>query len=288
MIKVGDGIICETEWEGANVGAIGTGEGVVLIDSPMLPRDAHAWRETLARTLAETVVFLINTDYHFDHMMTDCLLCDRVIAHQLAEPAFAAQDAEVFEQMVGVFFPDIDAQSRNEVRSLRSVSPFITFSETLVLNIGSRRMEIMHVGGHTPATAVVHLPEDGILFTGDVHVHERHPFPGDGNLLEWIEALGRIERMDVATIVPGHGGVCGLGSVARLRAYFEEMRGRVLELAGQGCDREEAEERVDLLSYFPVEKGKEARTLSFIKLGVGKMFSQLVESSAHVKKAHER
>lgn len=279
MIQVADGILCETEWEGANVSAVSTGEGVVLIDSPMLPRDARAWKDTLARSLDESVAFLINTDYHFDHMMTDCLLCDRIIAHLLAEPAFAAQDAEVFVQMVDAFFPDIDAQSRSEVRELRSVSPFITFSDTLVLNMGSRRMEMMHVGGHTPATSIIHLPEDGILFTGDVHVHERHPFPGDGNLLEWIEVLGRIERMDVTTIVPGHGSVCGLDSVARLRAYFEEMKGRVLELAGQGCDREEVEERVDLFSYFPVDEGRELRTLRFIRMGVGKMFSQVVESS---------
>ena len=134
------------------------------------------------------------------------------------------------------------------------------------------------VGGHTPATSVVHLPDDGILFTGDVHVHNRHPFPGDANLLEWMEALEDIEGMDVSKIVPGHGDVCDVKSVARLKQFFEEMKGRVRELIGEGCSREEVENRVELLSFFPVEQGKEERTRNFLRLGVGKMFSQLSNS----------
>ena len=96
--------------------------------------------------------------------------------------------------------------------------------------------------------------------------------------MEWIEALSRIEGMDVAKIVPGHGEVCGLESVGRLNAYFQEMKDRVLDLIDKGCGREEVAERVDLFSYFPVEEGKEARVQSFVKLGVDKMFSQLTES----------
>ena len=275
MEQVAEGIFCETEWDGANVGAISTGEGLILIDSPMLPGDAHRWKQELARVTTESILFMINTDYHFDHIMTDCLLCDRVIAHSLAEPAFLAQDGDVFEQMVNVFFPDIDDAAKREVRELKTIAPFITFSEILVLNIGSRRIEVTRVGGHTPATSIVHLPDDGMLFTGDAHVHDRHPFPGDANLLEWMEALEGMEGMDVAKIVPGHGDVCDLKSVARLRFFFEEMKARVLELMQQGCSREEVEERVDLFSFFPVEEGKEERTRNFMRLGIGKMFCQL-------------
>ncbi len=278
MIQVGGGIICETGWEGANVSAVGAGDGVVLIDSPMLPRDARSWKKTIEESFDEPIAFMINTDYHFDHMMTDCLLCERVIAHTLAEPAFAAQDGETFEQMISVFFPDIEAGQREEVAQLRTVLPFITFRSDMVLNLLSRRFELIHVGGHTPATTVVYLPEERILFTGDAHVHDRHPFSGDADLMEWIRALDRIEEMDVETIVPGHGELCDLRSVARLRGFFEEMKSRVLDLVGQGCGREEVEERVDLLSFFPVEKGKEMRTQSFIRLGVGRMYAQLTES----------
>ncbi len=277
MNQIADGVFCETGWEGANVGAVLTDDGAILIDSPMLPRDARTWKEQVVKTSGGPPLSLINTDYHFDHIMTDCLLCERVIVHSAAEPAFEAQGGEVFEQMVGAFFPDTDEESRREVRALRSVTPYMTFSENLTLNPG-RRLEIMHLGGHTPATAVVFLPDDGILFTGDAHEHDRHPFSGDADLLQWIEALGRIEKMGAGKIVPGHGEVCGLESVGRLKAYFEEMKGRVLDLIKRGCGRNEVEERVDILSFFPVEEGKEARTRSFVELGIGRMYDQLVES----------
>jgi cyclase len=278
--KLADGVVCEIEWEGANVGAISTDEGWVLVDSPMLPRDARTWKEKIAQASRNPALYLINTDYHFDHIMTDCLLCERVIAHSLAEPSFLTQSGEVFEQLVGAFFPDIDEESRNEIRRLRAVAPRITFADSLSLSLGSRRIELTHVGGHTPATSIVYLPDDGILFTGDVHVHDRHPFPGDGDLLQWIEALARIEKMNAETIVPGHGEVCGVDSVRRLREYFEETEGRIRDLMGEGCSREEVEKRVDVLSFFPIEEGREARTESFVKLGIGRMYDQLVEADA--------
>jgi hypothetical protein len=65
----------------------------------------------------------------------------------------------------------------------------------------------------------------------------------------------------------------------RVREYFEEMKGRVLDLINRGHSREDAEEQVNMFSCFPVERGKEVRTESFIRLGVGRMYSQLVESS---------
>jgi hypothetical protein len=86
--------------------------------------------------------------------------------------------------------------------------------------------------------------------------------------------------MDADTIVPGHGEVCGLDSVGGMRQYFEETEGRIRDLVGQGCGREEVEEQVDVLSFFPVEEGREARTESFVKLGIGRMYDQLVEAEA--------
>jgi cyclase len=273
-------VFCEIEWEGANVSAISSDEGFVLVDSPMLPRDAREWKERIAKASSKPILYLINTDYHFDHIMTDCLLCEWVITHSLAEPSFLTQSGEVFEQLVGAFFPDTNEQDRSEIRELHPVPPHITFADSLALSLGSRRIELTHVGGHTPATSIIYLPDDGILFTGDVHVHGRHPFPGDADLLQWIDALARIEKMDADTIVPGHGEVCGLDSVGRLREYFEETEDRIRDLIGEGCDREQVEERVDMLSFFPVEEGKEARTESFVKLGVGRMYDQLVEAEA--------
>ncbi len=279
MRKLADGIFCEIGWDGANVGAVEGDEGLALVDSPMLPRDAREWKEQLAEVSRKAPIYMVNTDYHFDHIMTDCMLCERVVAHSLAEPAFLTQSGEVFEQLVSAFFPDIDEASRAEIRELRSVAPHIIFTESLSLALGSRRIEIKRLGGHTPATSVVHVPSEGIIFTGDIHVHDRHPFQGDANLLEWIEALHAIQGMDAGTVVPGHGEVCDLESVGRLKEYFEDMRGRVGDLVGQGCAREEVEKRVDMLPFFPVEEGKETATESFIKLGIGRMYDQLTESS---------
>lgn len=73
--------------------------------------------------------------------------------------------------------------------------------------------------------------------------------------------------------------VCKSSSIRRLRRYFKKMKGHVLELIKQGFGREEVEEKVDLFPYFPVEKGKEQHTRSFIRRSVERMYNQLIESS---------
>jgi glyoxylase-like metal-dependent hydrolase (beta-lactamase superfamily II) len=76
--RLADDIFCETAWDGANVGAVLGAvlgdEGFVLIDSPMLPRDARAWKSQIESHSPAPILYLINTDYHFDHIMTDCQL----------------------------------------------------------------------------------------------------------------------------------------------------------------------------------------------------------------------
>ena len=88
MKELIEGVFCETEWEGANVGAMLGEDGFALVESPMLPRDAREWKKYLSEASDRPILYVINTDYHFDHIMTNCLLGGRVIAHLSAEPAF--------------------------------------------------------------------------------------------------------------------------------------------------------------------------------------------------------
>ena len=59
--EIAPNIFIETEYHGANVAFIVTGEGVVLIDTPMLPDDARAWLREIQKTTGEEVIYIINT-----------------------------------------------------------------------------------------------------------------------------------------------------------------------------------------------------------------------------------
>jgi len=65
MQRISDSVFVETGFRGCNVGFVVTKEGVVVIDTPMVPREAIKWREEIARH--GPIRYVINTEPHGDH-----------------------------------------------------------------------------------------------------------------------------------------------------------------------------------------------------------------------------
>ena len=68
---------------------------------------------------------------------------------------------------------------------------------------------------------MVYLPQQKILFAGDVAFYYVAPFAHNGHVTKWIEAVERIQRMDVDVIVPGHGPIGGKKDLAEMGQYLE-------------------------------------------------------------------
>ena len=80
--EIAPGVFVETEHLGSNNAIVSTRGGLVLIDAPHRPTDAMAWRRTAA-AMGE-VVYLINTDHHIDHTMSNHFLAGMVVSHEIA------------------------------------------------------------------------------------------------------------------------------------------------------------------------------------------------------------
>ena len=94
--------------------------------------------------------------------------------------------------------------------------PSVTFTDALTLNVGNHTFNIIHMPGHTAPQTSVHVPEEGVVFTGDNVFHKCRTWLQECDPWEWLAALDRIEALDVETIVPGHGEPCG-------KAYLKEQ-----------------------------------------------------------------
>ncbi|MGD9147246.1 MAG: hypothetical protein PVI80_16885, partial [Anaerolineae bacterium] len=83
--EIAPNIFVETEYHGANVAFVVSGEGVILIDSPMLPHEAHHWRAEIEKRTGEEIVYIINTDHHRAHVIGNQYFpTGAVIAHERA------------------------------------------------------------------------------------------------------------------------------------------------------------------------------------------------------------
>jgi glyoxylase-like metal-dependent hydrolase (beta-lactamase superfamily II) len=154
----------------------------------------------------------------------------------------------------------------------------------MTLHKGDKTIRLIHVGGHTPATSLVHVVEDDVLFTGDVVVKDRHPFIGHGNSKEWLEALTFIRRLRPKTIVPGHGEMCDRETLNILSEYIRRMRAQVRKLYRAGRSKTETGSRVDLFNFFPVPDKNRQRIRKRFKASVGRVYEEV---RASYEESHE-
>jgi len=105
------------------------------------------------------------------------------------------------------------------------------FEGELQLQVGDKKVILIEVGpAHTLGDAVVWVPGDKTLFTGDILFKDAHPVIWQGPVSNWIAALRRLLDMDIETVVPGHGPLTDKSGLAEQLHYLEvltkEARGR--------------------------------------------------------------
>jgi len=273
--ELAPGVYVETGYEGGNVGAILTERGAVLVDTPMLPPDARAWRSMVASLGGGTIYSVVNTDYHPEHFLGNAaFMPTRVWGHEAATRQIAKYRTSVLDQLAASLRKEHPALAE-EVAQLDIYPPEITVGDRATLHLGKRTLQVLHLPGHTPASLGVYLPEERILFAGDNIVNNEHPTMVQANTLTWIDTLRRIQRMDVDLLVPGAGEPCGKDVIEPLIAYITEMRRRVAELFEAGASRREAVDKVGMLDFFPVPESQAARIKRRRRENVERVYTEI-------------
>lgn len=90
------------------------------------------------------------------------------------------------------------------------------------MRVGSRTVELVEVGpAHTDGDVIVHVPDAGVVYTGDILFADDHPIMWTGPAENWIAACDLIISTGAQHIVPGHGAVVGPDYVSLFRSYLE-------------------------------------------------------------------
>ena len=266
----------QTAWEGANVSCIATDEGLVLVDTPLLPEDIEAWRAFVVGLAPDGPRFVVNTDHHFDHVLGNRRLGGTVISHRAARDEVLRDGGTLREAMIDAF-PSRTPEQKRFIVAEPLVAAHVTLERGLSLHLGGREIRLIHTPGHTPATLCVHLPEDGILLTGDGLTAELHPYKGQACFADWLASLALLDGLDADLIVPGHGEVCTKRELSRMVKYLEELIGITRGCLSDGLPKDHAvrEARSRLLGYFPVEPGLEQTVEQMFDEGTARLYDEL-------------
>lgn len=90
-----------------------------------------------------------------------------------------------------------------------------------MLDLDGLAAHVVYVGpAHTAGDVIVHLPERGVVFTGDILFHRCTPIGWEGTTERWVAALEHFAALEPEVVVPGHGPLATTEGVLEMRDYL--------------------------------------------------------------------
>ena len=107
--------------------------------------------------------------------------------------------------------------------------PTITFTGRMTVWLGKLEVQLLQLGrGHTKGDTVVWLPQEKVLFSGDLVEYDATPYAGDAYFQDWPKTLDNLAALRAERLVPGRGAA--LSGAAQVKAGLEGTRSFVSEL----------------------------------------------------------
>jgi glyoxylase-like metal-dependent hydrolase (beta-lactamase superfamily II) len=261
----------DNEGLNANIGLVVTPAGALLIDSGASFQGAQQIHAAVKKVTDQPVKWVINTGGQ-DHRW-------------LGNGYFATQGAEVIahanarDDMLARGGDHIAALKTELKEKLNGTVPtlptrWLTGNDES-LNLGGTVVEVKHRGGaHTPGDLMVWLPQQKIVFSGDiVYVDRLLGVITVSHTGRWLASFATLERLQPARIVPGHGEVCDLPKAqTQTRDYLQALRTHMKKAVNDGTDIGAAIKAFDakpwlgLLNAVDLHPGNASRTYLELEL----------------------
>jgi len=249
----------------ANSGLINLGDGV-LVDTQSDLSHARQMIELFSSVWAGPPKYVVLTHEDIDHVAGNQLFPEaEFIAHQtmterMKEAADPTESQKlthgvhhlVTRSVLRAAHPGLLAVARQldenyDFDGIELVLPTILFDDQYTLDLEGMEVNVIYLGpAHEVGDTVVNMPSEGVLFAGDLLFNQSTPMGWVGSYQQFSDALDRIIALDPATIVPGHGPVCGVEAVKEEQAYFQHVFDESKKCFDQGLDSRQAAERIDL------------------------------------------
>lgn len=219
----------------ANIGLVVTPAGALLIDSGASFKGAQQIHAAVQQVTDQPVKWVINTGGQDHRWLGNGYFIGQgaeVIAHADAKADLLARGGD----HLAALKPELKDKLDGTVPTLptRWLS-----GQDEPLNLGGMAIEVKHrKGAHTPGDLMVWLPQQRVVFSGDIVYVDRLlgviPVSHTGR---WLESFAALEALQPARIVPGHGDVCELPKAqAQTRDYLQALRTHMKKAVENGDD----------------------------------------------------
>jgi cyclase len=247
LVEVADRVFAYIQPDGSwyinNAGFVAGETSTICIDACSTERRTRAFREQIQAVSTAPISTLVNTHHHGDHTYGNSVIgAATIVGHENCR-------TEVLR-----FGPPANTGIWDPVDwgTVELSPPTITFADRLTLWSGDIPIELSYAGqaAHTTNDTLVWLPDQKVLFCGDLLFNGGTPFLLMGSVLGAIDVLSNVvAAIPARTIVPGHGAPCDHALITTTIGYLEFVLATAKAGRAAGLTPLQAAREVDLGEY---------------------------------------
>lgn len=263
-------IATEDGWAVGNAGFVDLGDEVVVFDTFSSHIAAADLKAAVAAATGKPVGYVVNSHPHRDHTKGNQVFADATIVAtrkttEVMTRNWQARTERVRNEGLGpirtAIAEEFDAWASNPLTNAADQVLWKGYRDSLLQGLEDYQLKLPTVsfdtamrfhgskgiadavtfgGGHSASDAILHAPEAGVAFLGDLLFVGVQPFLADGDPEEYLRILDRIEALDATTLVPGHGPVGSAKDLGIMRDYVRALEKAAVEARRSGHGPTEA------------------------------------------------
>jgi glyoxylase-like metal-dependent hydrolase (beta-lactamase superfamily II) len=186
-----------------NTGVIIGDDSVMIVDAQATPRLANMVIEKIRTVTDKPIKHVVLSHYHAVRVLgasayeaSEIIMSEKARA-MVVERGQEDWDSE-FERFPRLF------EGHESIPGL--TWPSQTFKTRMTVYLGNRRVDLMHLGrAHTAGDIVASVPDQNVMFTGDIVEYKSACYCGDGHFHDWPTTLKAVRDWHLDAIAPGRG-----------------------------------------------------------------------------------
>jgi glyoxylase-like metal-dependent hydrolase (beta-lactamase superfamily II) len=222
-----------------NTGIIIGDDAVMVIDTQATPVMAQDVIRRIREVTDKPIKYVVMSHYHAVRVLgASAYQAQHIIASQDTRDLIVERGAQDMKSEIERFPRLFQA-----VETIPGLTwPTITFKGEMTLWLGSLEVKLMQVGrGHTKGDTIAWLPQQKILFSGDLVEFDATPYAGDAYFSDWPQTLDNLAAMNPVALVPGRGAALTTpamvqAGLAGTRSFVSDLYANVKAGAAAGKD----------------------------------------------------
>ena len=237
--KLSDNAYAYTAEGDPNTGVVIGDDAVMVIDTQATPVMAQDVIRRIREVTDKPIQYVVMSHYHAVRVLgASAYQAQHIIASQDTRDLIVERGAQDMKSEIERFPRLFQA-----VETIPGLTwPTLTFKGEMTLWLGSLEVKLMQVGrGHTKGDTIVWLPQQKILFSGDLVEFDATPYAGDAYFSDWPQTLDNLAAMKPLALVPGRGAALTTpdmvqAGLAGTRAFVSDLYASVKAGAAAGKD----------------------------------------------------